>query len=160
MSSASDQDWEERERWKCLLGELVIQFATIEALALDAILVNGDVEAVALSDRFSERAKLAIATVRKSTAEDNLKKELVAKLNKSIQLADLRNDFVHNPMRLKLAWALGETDQVYEIEPPRKNRPHTIRNLEKTVEDTLNCAESLYNLVGTFSWGVRHQHDT
>jgi hypothetical protein len=160
VSSTNDQDWEERERWKCLLGELVIQFARIEALALDAILVNGDIETVALSDRFTERAKLAITTVNKSTAGDNLKKELVAKLNKAIQLADLRNDFVHNPMRLKLAWALGETDQVYEIEPPRKNRPHTIRNLEKAVKDTLNCAENLYNLVGTFSWRVHDQHAT
>jgi hypothetical protein len=88
VSSTNDQDWEERERWKCLLGELVIQFARIEALALDAILVNGDIETVALSDRFTERAKLAITTVNKSTAGDNLKKELVAKLNKAIQLAD------------------------------------------------------------------------
>ncbi len=143
---------EEREQWKLLLGELVLQFASIESMILDVIIIEATGNNDGLSNRFKKRAEEALLVVKKSSATPKLKSKLLEQIEKAIQLADIRNDFVHNPMRTKLAWVLGETDMVHEVFPPKKNKPHTIKNLEKAVTDTIKCAERLYDLVGRYTW--------
>lgn len=142
MASANRQDW------RNLIGDFILEFAEVEVEVFGIFEDIGDDSEFrdAKNYLFKERAVKAISLIESNVASDEIRRPIIRALNELIKLADeVRNLIAHNPVDFALESILRGGNE-HEI---RSFRNHdmaiTYEQLQTSYNELQQWRESLFH---------------